>query len=992
MAKIFQNRGGTLTPILDTDNFVNIGNVNQTNIQGTKTFTGTINVPDQTVGDYSQKAANTKFVQDTVTNLISCREEVYQVTSPISSGSTVTIPSGVKYITGSNMLEVSYNGLVEYKGEQYNETGTQGQESGTITILHNMEVGDTLVFRVNGLCDADSVSDAVHITGTETIDGAKTFTVSPSVPNLQTTDNSTKAANTKFVHDLIDGFSSCQDEVLVVSSATAAGSTITLPAGMQYISGANMMLVSYNGYICYPGEQYNETGAIGSLSSTIEILFDLKVGDSLGFRISSFGGGQEAQLVVHKSGTETISGEKTFTVSPKVPTVADETDSSTKAASTEFVQNVLGGAMTCLDEVVDISTAQASGSIITLPQGMQYVVGSSALMVSYNGAVCHIGEQFNEYGTAGQQSNQIQILFDLSVGDQLGFRMQGLSRIDTSSADLVHKTGSETISGTKTFTTSPVLPTIATTTNNNSAASTKFVHDIVDGYMTCYDDVLTVSSAVSSGNNVTLPGGIQYVVGSHMLMVSYNGTVCHVGEQFNEVGTTGQLSSTIQVLFDLRVGDKLGVRIHGISDLSEIPYDVVHTTNAETISGTKSFNSSPVVIPDLSLGDYSNKVVTSKWVKDLCTTPVYVDSVNGSDSNSGLSAAESVATIGKGLEILYSIPNSSGFFVRLVIQAGTYNENVNIHNLSCEIHLYGNVSINGGIYIKRSNIDLQQKSSGTLTVTKDGDTAIFITNHSDVWYRCPTNIVSSNASTAIYVHYNSFALIEGSDLDITANSVANVIRISTQSHAAITAPVNIHGTSIARALLVNEEGYGFFNNNFVVSSETTGDCITVDGISYLWMVNCNTITLTGNKMLYVAQLSFCCISNVVNFTMNRSSSSDLVTAASFSKIYITGGTIKLNINCGTATTGACFWSTDGSYIALTGKQTITYSGKCNINFSAAQRSYVYIDSQITFAGSVTAQRYTVNTQSCINTSGQGANRCPGSTAGTSDSSKYAVYM
>ena len=46
-------------------------------------------------------------------------------------------------------------------------------------------------------------------------------------------------------------------------------------------------------------------------------------------------------MVVHKSGNETVAGTKTFSDSPLVPTVVDATDNSQKAASTAFVQAVM---------------------------------------------------------------------------------------------------------------------------------------------------------------------------------------------------------------------------------------------------------------------------------------------------------------------------------------------------------------------------------------------------------------------------------------------------------------------------------------------------------------------------------------------------------------------------------------------------------------------------------------------------------------------------
>lgn len=335
MAKIFQNRGGTLTQILNTDDYVNIGNVTQS-IAGTKTFSGTVNVPNVAAGDSSTKAANTKFVHDELLKYLTCYEATLEVSTPISSGSSITIPSSLKYIVGSNMLEVSYNGLVEYRGSQYTENGTVGSESTSITIQHNLEAGDSLVFRINGLCDVDTVTDAVHTSGDEAVGGVKSFSSSPTVPNItNTSDSSTKVANTKFVHDLVDGYANCQDEVLDITQATTSGSNVTLPSGMQYVVGTNQLMVSYNGTVCHVGEQFNEVGSNGSTSTQIQILFDLRVGDKLGFRINGFGNVTDVPALVHKSGAETIEGVKTFTSIPSIPTTDPAADSD--AASKKYV-------------------------------------------------------------------------------------------------------------------------------------------------------------------------------------------------------------------------------------------------------------------------------------------------------------------------------------------------------------------------------------------------------------------------------------------------------------------------------------------------------------------------------------------------------------------------------------------------------------------------------------------------------------------------------
>ena len=53
----------------------------------------------------------------------------------------------------------------------------------------------------------------------------------------------------------------------------------------------------------------------------------------------------------------------------------------------------------------------------------------------------------------------------------------------------------------------------------------------------------------------------RYLPGSNTLMVSYNGCECYKGEQFSEVGTIGELSNRVQMLFPLRKGDEIHFKI-----------------------------------------------------------------------------------------------------------------------------------------------------------------------------------------------------------------------------------------------------------------------------------------------------------------------------------------------------------------------------------------------------------------------------------------------
>lgn len=72
---------------------------------------------------------------------------------------------------------------------------------------------------------------------------------------------------------------------------------------------------------------------------------------------------------------------------------------------------------------------------------------------------------------------------------------------------------------------------------------------------------ITADRDVPSGAEFTLPNILLYTVGSNMLMVSYNGTVCYNGQQYSEVGTKGEPSNKILINFPIVSGDTLNFRV-----------------------------------------------------------------------------------------------------------------------------------------------------------------------------------------------------------------------------------------------------------------------------------------------------------------------------------------------------------------------------------------------------------------------------------------------
>ena len=71
----------------------------------------------------------------------------------------------------------------------------------------------------------------------------------------------------------------------------------------------------------------------------------------------------------------------------------------------------------------------------------------------------------------------------------------------------------------------------------------------------------TLSAAVAAGTAIEIPGGLKYIVNRHHLRVSWNGLVCHLGVNFNEIGEEDTYSTTFKLTFDAEAGDEIDIWI-----------------------------------------------------------------------------------------------------------------------------------------------------------------------------------------------------------------------------------------------------------------------------------------------------------------------------------------------------------------------------------------------------------------------------------------------
>lgn len=76
-----------------------------------------------------------------------------------------------------------------------------------------------------------------------------------------------------------------------------------------------------------------------------------------------------------------------------------------------------------------------------------------------------------------------------------------------------------------------------------------------------FQTVLTLEADKTSGTALTIPSGGSYLVGQKKLKVNYNGCVCYLGTNFEEIGAAGTYSTTFKLLFDAKTGDEIEICI-----------------------------------------------------------------------------------------------------------------------------------------------------------------------------------------------------------------------------------------------------------------------------------------------------------------------------------------------------------------------------------------------------------------------------------------------
>lgn len=112
-----------------------------------------------------------------------------------------------------------------------------------------------------------------------------------------------------------------------------------------------------------------------------------------------------------------------------------------------------------------------------------------------------------------------------------------------------------------------VTPAVWTGTTPLKAMNLNKMQDNIEEAINIQRATVTLSSTVNANTNYTLPTGMYYEVGDDSLEINYCGSKLIKGVDYNEVGTAGDVSNTIQFLDS--VGDLDMSDVEGFENFKE---------------------------------------------------------------------------------------------------------------------------------------------------------------------------------------------------------------------------------------------------------------------------------------------------------------------------------------------------------------------------------------------------------------------------------------
>lgn len=176
-----------------------------------------------------------------------CMEMSFTLTSDVAANSDIDIDP-LWYIVGRHHMQVSVNGVRQYRTKQFSEKGADGAKSHVYTTLVDLNAGDTVNVWISHLAGA--------------------ITASAEEAGLMSAEDKAKL-------DALPATTSFSRTTTTLASAVSAGTAITVP---HHAVGQGLLMVYHNGVLCEEGAsaQY-----VDYSTTSVKFTYDLPAGDTI---------------------------------------------------------------------------------------------------------------------------------------------------------------------------------------------------------------------------------------------------------------------------------------------------------------------------------------------------------------------------------------------------------------------------------------------------------------------------------------------------------------------------------------------------------------------------------------------------------------------------------------------------------------------------------------------------------------------------------------
>lgn len=519
--------------------------------------------------------------------------------------------------------------------------------NGSVALTGNLKAGNhKLTGLKNGTADTDAATvgqlntvqgNAVLLTGDQTVAGVKTFTSSPVVPTISADDNSTKVATTAWVNttgnnvvhltddETITGRKTFTDrvytnaEVVYINNVTKG----TAPSSVQY---GNIYMVdstkswgdfyalgqfvtfvnpdntvhsqlqafkneagsNASGYLRMTYDTANNQyfASIGGSASGTNYSLTRKTNSTAIQTIPTMGwvnNPATSTNVVHRSGDETIGGSKTFTRSPYV--------SNNEPRIFLNSTDVTRGTAPSAKEVTSINFQDTNGdwygfvqSTYDTDKSVGVFIGAKKSISSSDTTSVYMGIG---YDSSGNSYTSAPTPSDTTTAS--GTQIATTGWVNSIGNSIVHLSGSETITGNKTF------------TSNVKVSKT-------NPYVDLYNTNITKGTAPSSlqvGRSAMLDKDGKYIAmtqyqyltdgRTEAILRAYNP---NSETSYTQIGIAYKADGTVftncPIPTDTSSTSSQQIATVGWVNNPSIATNIVHRTGDETVGGVKTFSSQAI--------------------------------------------------------------------------------------------------------------------------------------------------------------------------------------------------------------------------------------------------------------------------------------------------------------------------------------------------------------------------------------------------------------